>query len=450
MTARARRLGEVALACALVGAGAAGTPGAAGEAAGDAGAADDASRRLAEAIARVERGAPERELRAAEIEAGRRDARARGGAFAPYLELQREGLEADLDDAPNATGYLRLGTPVATPGQLRAGRELARAGTRWSEATERAAARERARSVAALWLDLARAEERLVVLRARLERIERATALQRERRRLGEVAGADVEQLDLERARLDALLAGEEAVRARLRAALRRWTDDSRLEPRPGDLDALRRASPAPLPAADRLAALVDASPAQRAARSASTLAETSAVVERRTARGRPAVEIEYERIPDLGPAEGFDAYGVRVHVPLPFGSAARETRAAADARRRGAQLSAEASRRETLARARGELEAARGAEAALARLDGTVADLDARAGALGERFRLGAVDYLVYLDALDRLDEVRIQHVETLHAALAARLELAALGAGAGTFPLPAESGGTAPEEIP
>ena len=56
----------------------------------------------------------------------------------------------------------------------------------------------------------------------------------------------------------------------------------------------------------------------------------------------------------------------------------------------------------------------------------------------LAEQFRLGAISYLIYIDGLSRLDELRDDLVDTRLALLKARLELATLLADNKIFPIP------------
>jgi outer membrane protein TolC len=56
----------------------------------------------------------------------------------------------------------------------------------------------------------------------------------------------------------------------------------------------------------------------------------------------------------------------------------------------------------------------------------------------LTKQFRLGTISYLVYFDALSRLDEIVLQYIDARQALLEARLELAVLLCDPSLFPLP------------
>jgi outer membrane protein TolC len=407
--------------------------------------AADASERLHRAIENTWQRGPDLARAEASIEFARREAAARSGSLRPYVEIQREGLTGGFDNAPNAAGYLRFGTPFATLGQRRAGRDVDGASESWSQDALSAARWESAGATARLWLDLALVEERIAVLGAQTDRLGRAVTLERKRLGLGEVAGADVVQLELEEARLVAQLAAEEGARGRLLAELARWSSDVTSAPRLGDLAELYAAAQAELPGEGVLESVVESAPAIVAARRALAMQRSLADLSSRTAFGRPSAELEWERIPEVNGFPGFNAWGFLFNVPLPFGRPGSESRRAALARVREVESAYEIERREALARARAHLVAATNAEATLARLEPVFAKLGSTEYALGERFRLGAVNYLVFIDSLWRLDQVRLQHAETLHALLSARLGLALLGARDGLFPLPArlEGGG-------
>ena len=400
--------------------------------------AAEASARLQRAIEQAWTIAPESTRTEALIDAARHEAAARSGSLRPFVEVQREGLTGGFDDALNATAYVRLGTPFPTFGQRRAGRELAGAAENWSQDALVAARWEHAGAIARVWLDLALVEERIAVLDVQTERLRHALMLERKRLELGEVAGADVVQLELEEARLVSELAAAEGARGRLRAELARWTADTTTAPLPGDLAGLHAVSRSALPSDGSLEAAVESSPTITAARRALDMQRSSAELSKRTVFGRPSAELEWERIPHVAGVPGFDAWGFLVNVPLPFGSAGNASRRAALARVRADESTYEIARREALARARAHVVVARNAEATLARLEPVLSTLGRTEHALGERFRLGAINYLVFIDGLGRLDTVRLQRAETLHALLSARLALALLGPDGDVFPLP------------
>ena len=56
----------------------------------------------------------------------------------------------------------------------------------------------------------------------------------------------------------------------------------------------------------------------------------------------------------------------------------------------------------------------------------------------LNEQFRLGAISYLVFIDGLARLDDLRLQRIKAYETLLHARLELAMVLGDPSLFPLP------------
>jgi len=134
-------------------------------------------------------------------------ARATGAPGTPYLELQTEGLSSSLDRRPNAQDTVRVGAPFNLPGQTGSVRRFTEATTgrvsarRWAEEVTTVAEASRR------WLELASVTERSAVLRRRVARLEEALALQEAKFQLGEVAGTDVRQIDLEHVRESSRLA---------------------------------------------------------------------------------------------------------------------------------------------------------------------------------------------------------------------------------------------------
>jgi outer membrane protein TolC len=124
------------------------------------------------------------------------EARSEAAAINPYVEWQSEGLGSDR--TLNAQDSLRVGTPFNFFGQMGPARDLARTTEEGLEVIQRSAVRSTAVEATRRWLDLAAAMERLQVRRARLERLDTALALLEARHQLGEVAGTEVAQLDLE------------------------------------------------------------------------------------------------------------------------------------------------------------------------------------------------------------------------------------------------------------
>ena len=99
----------------------------------------------------------------------------------------------------------------------------------------------------------------------------------------------------------------------------------------------------------------------------------------------------------------------------------------------------AEAERVRQLRTLTGTLEAARRSGKRNEQLVGVLENAASTERALAEQFRLGAISYLVYIDGLGRLDDVRLDAVEARWRLLAARLELAAMLADPACLPVPA-----------
>jgi outer membrane protein TolC len=159
---------------------------------------------------------------------------------------------------------------------------------------------------------------------------------------------------------------------------------------------------------------------------------------DRRTAYGPSEAELEWERVPDLDGMDGFDAFGARLRFPLPIGGLRQRQAAEASARESRARASAEAVRVRLDARLGTELGRVRAAAARVDALREVEAELSGIEHSISERYRLGATSYLEYVDALTRLDDVRIQAVVARHAELRARLALAVTAGDASLFPLP------------
>ena len=73
--------------------------------------------------------------------------------------------------------------------------------------------------------------------------------------------------------------------------------------------------------------------------------------------------------------------------------------------------------------------------------MGGLLAGLRNTERSLTEQFRLGTISYLVYFDALSRLDDVVLQNIDARRALLEARLELAVVLFDFSLFPLPEPS---------
>jgi outer membrane protein TolC len=302
----------------------------------------------------------------------------------------------------------------------------------------RSAALEAAGHAAGAWLELAAADERLAVRQAQVERLERALVLQRKRFELGEVSGAEVKQLELERLRL---VNEKNAHRVRRLSAsedLARLAGPGAPGPRPGDLRRLSEGfRPVRIPEHE-VDARIDSSPVMTASSLDTERIRLVGERDRRTVRGRPEAELEWERIPAFEDLDGFDAWGFRLSFPLPIGGLAKRQAAESAARHREARSREELARRELVARLRSEIELAHAADEVLAGFGDIETELAEVEHSVSERYRLGAQTYLEYIDGLSRLDDVRMQAIDARLAAARARLVLAVLTGDVELFPLP------------
>ena len=342
---------------------------------------------------------------------------------APYTELAREGISQFFSPAQNASYYLRLGTPFNAPWNHGSRHDAITATERYVAAGERAAALETAGKAVDAWLELAAAEARLAVRQAQLDRLQTALVLQHRRLELGEISGAEVTQLELERLRLSGEVQAHRLERTAARGELRRLAGAAAPPPQPGDLRALHgtlsnRGGPE-VAGEDAL----DDSPALVAATLDAERIRLDGERARKTVWGRPEAEISWEHIPTIDETDGFDAIGLRFSFPLPFGGLGKRQAAESTARHRQADAERERTRRELAARIDTETATARAADEVLADLDAVESDLPAVEHSISERYRLGVTPYLEYIDGLARLDEVRMQAIEARLAALRSRL---------------------------
>jgi outer membrane protein TolC len=385
------------------------------------------------------------QARLAEIRAEEAAARALGAPGTPYLEFQTEGVSSSFDRSPNAQDTVRVGAPFNMPGTTGSVRRHAEATTSW------AAARRRAEELVTLgeasrdWLKLASSTDSSAVLRRKVDRLEEALSLQEAKHQLGEVAGTDVRQVDLEHvregSRLASLEAETEAWRQRLWAVCR-----DRCHPaEEGDLAALIRQTRTPR-AEEIAAASVEAGPFYLDALRIAEANRARADVEASTAWGRPAVVAEWERFPSLEGLDGYDAWGLSLFVPLPLGREGRQRKAAAGAESAAADARIAAARIELESRLRTARSTALEAEARLQILEPVVEGLAATEHSLREQFRLGSITYLVFIDGLSRLDDVRVECIDARAQLLMARLECAVLLGDDQFFPLTV----TSEEEVP
>ena len=376
----------------------------------------------------------ELERRSAEADAASR--RAGAAVLAPYAEWQQEGFDGFDGRLPNALDTLRLGTPVLYPWQLGAARSAVEAADLSLELGAAAAARRTVAQVAGLWVELAALEERAAVADARLARLDAALSLQKSRFQLGEVAGAEVLQLDLEHVRATSQREALGAEAARLRAELGRCCGGAvPSPPLSGDLEALTHLSQGPQEVA--AAGPLDETLLVSASAAAGAAIEAEAVVAEGAAWGRPELELEWERVPSLNGVEGFEGWGFRVMVPLPLGSAGSRQRATARAEGERAAAAARVERAGLESRLVAAKATAAAAERRLSALRPVLERLSAAEHSLAEQFRLGAISYLVYIDGLGRLDDVQLESIEARAELLQARLELALLLDDPRPFPL-------------
>jgi outer membrane protein TolC len=400
---------------------------------------NNALARVDEAVRAAWERAPSLEASNASIEMTLVETKASATSGGAYLQLQAEGIGSSFDEEPNAARYVRVGKPFSWPGQARAGRELVDQGDTWGRAARRQARLRLAGDVAEAWIQLAGQQQIVRALERIAGRLEDAVTLQREKEGLGEVSGSDLLQLELEQIDARSNLAQARAELEALRQALFRLSGEGAAEPRPGDLGQLVSALDAlegdPCDEAARRSA-----PAVRAQQRAE-LARRSARLVSRTKWGRPSAEVEWESIPDIDGAEGFDALGVTLEMPLPFGRAGELAQARADADARRAAAEADRVRREAEARCNAALSRARSGREQLALLREMEGRLEDAEISLAGQFRLGVASYVRYIDGINRLEDVRRRGIRARTDHLAGRARLAALLGRSDLFPLPATS---------
>lgn len=396
---------------------------------------DSAVERIREVMARALDHDPARAA-AARLEVEHQALRAGSAVPAPVLEWQSEGLDGDFGREANAADSLRLRSSIAA-GWGAPGRALRSQAERTLTASLRSSHLEIAAGAGRLWLELAAAQAQEEIARYRLEHLDRALTLHRKRLELGEVAGAEVAQLELQRATESLALRGREVERDTLARIL-----ESRAgavpAPRPGDLAELAGGLAATTEPSGTGGAPPASSPYLHTAEQRRLLEHRRADQLRSSAWGLPEVEVEVQRIPALDFVPSFETFGFRIAVPLPVGGHGRALRAEAAAAADAADVEARLTAAELRRRSDVALLAIDSARRVLDELEGLEADLPRTEHSLAEQFRLGAVSYLIYTDGLARLDLLRGQLVETRLELLRARLELAALLDDDTLFPLP------------
>ena len=381
---------------------------------------------------------PEIALRASRLGAEVAEIRSSAGAGAPTLSWQREGIGAGFDQRPNAVDHLRVNLPFNPPWRRGASRRLQEATGRLLETGSASSYLEVEALAGQHWLDLAAETEMAVLAETRVERLHKALATQTRRYELGEISGSERRQLELELARDRVALRQAQIRRLTAEQKVTAFTPSGFPLPVGGDLSRLVEHTASPVPGDHALEAVLAEVPFLRLAEIRREVADAEAGTQRHSAWGRPEVELEWARIPDLGPVEGFSGAGVRVSFPLPLGKQGREKILATQQRAQAAAAERERLHRQLLARLNAATETAQAAEAALESLRATADQSAASEHSLAEQFRLGAISYLVYLDGLSRLDEVRRGMIETRYTLLAARLELAQLLGTDTYFPMP------------
>lgn len=360
------------------------------------------------------------------------------GAGTPWIEYTREGIGPSFSRRPNSQDTLSLGIPFNGPGQGSRAKRLTEAASLRSIALKRVATLEMAKIVGEEWVGLAALEDRLEVVRTRLRHLDKAVKLQNKRLDLGEVAGTEVMQLELARATEASIKAGLEADAQSCHRRLEALCGDGCAFPGAGNLTAIWRALG---PMDDQTQPTsVDTAPGVRGVMSEKALAEARAKLVASVIWGRPSVGVEWEHFPSMDGIEGFDALGLQLSVPLPFGRSGKRQVEEAEARLRAIGARAEAETLEIKANFESTLSELRGARARLQALSPVLNELERTEFSLSEQFRLGAVSYLVYIDGLARLDGVRFEAVDAREQLLLSRLRLAVLIDDDGLFPLPSK----------
>jgi outer membrane protein TolC len=387
-------------------------------------------------------GSPAFRARRAELEATAAESRIEAVSGSPYLEWQSEGLGGS-GRQPNAADYLRVGTPFNLPGQIGRARDLVRRAESWLSTATNVASIQTVAEASRRWLALAGLVELEALSRARLERLDAALNLQEARYQLGEIAGAEVRQIDLEHVSESSRLADVRSRRIAAEAALTELCGSGWSEVRDGDLAALVEATKTP--DAVRLSDEgLELGPVFELYEGDAELARANAELAAATAWGRAEIEAEWERVPAVEGMPSYDAWGFRVAVPLPIGAAGHRQREQARARVDQAGAELEAARLRVRRSAEAAFADAEGALQRLRALEPALEDLAFVDHSLGEQFRLGAISYLAYIDGLSRFDRIVEEAIRARLALLEARLELALLLGDPAVFPMTVRS----PEE--
>jgi len=400
-------------------------------------ASEDVAARLMSAQRSALSGFPglhaERANLTAEAAAVRREA----AAGPPFLEWQSEGLGGSGREL-NAADYLRVGVPFNFPGQTGKARRLVKSTESWVVAAQGVAVLKTAAEVSRRWLDVAAAVELETLSAARLERLDDALNLQEARFQLGEIAGTEVRQLNLEHVSESSRLASIKADVASAKAALRELCGHGWGTILQGDLAALAVVSRTPDASVLTTENLTEGPVLRQALGTADRERSASDLVSA-TAWGRAEIEAEWEQIPAIEGLPGFDAWGFRLTVPLPLGAAGHRQRELARARADAAAASLDVTRREVRRSAEQALAVATAASDRLRALEPALDGLPVAVHSLAEQFRLGAISYLAYIDGLSRFDRIVEEAIDARTTLLRARLELAVLLGDPTIFPLSA-----------
>lgn len=360
------------------------------------------------------------------------------GVGIPSVEFQAEGIGVSQRQ-PNSIRYLRFGTPFHWPWQHSKSGRLGDNLDTWYTASAQAARLEVAGLVARVWLQLAAAEERIQVELRRVSRMNQAVTLQSERFELGEVAGMEVMQLELQQARDASTLSTHQAEQQAMEAWVFALAGDDAPLPGPGDLQALSGPGLTFDESEwDNLEANVARGPFMASLVGRFEKQQNLSDLVGSTAKGRPSFFVEWEHVPDLDGIPSFDAFGFLVSVPLPIGKQGGEQAAAVQAQAKAAASELERGKRHLVQRVRAAMAAARMSSERLRETESVRERLPRTERSLNEQFRLGAISYLVFIDGLARLDDLRIQRIQAYETLLSARLELAMILGDPSLFPLP------------
>ncbi len=387
-----------------------------------------------------------REARARVHDAAAKEAlaRAEGAPESPSVSVYLEGLGTPFERQPNAQNTIQASFPFNLPGQTGAARRYTEAATASSGLDRGTLGVHVARQAGQAWIERAAWMERVEVRRSRLERIDEALALHEARFQLGEVAGTEVVQLDLEHVRETSAVAEAEAQSARRAARLTELCGEECVGPLLGDLKTLVDITETP-EAEEITVDSVEAGGLLKQARAASAASMARLDLIHATAYGRPSVAVDWEHFPAIDGLPSYDAWGLMLTVPLPVGRTGKQLKAAALADALASQERIEGQREELLRMAVDAHTDADGAMKRLAAVRTVLSELGEIEHSLVLQFRLGAISYLAYMDGLARLDDVRLDGVTACEALLLARLELALIVADPSIFPVP-----TVVEDVP